>query len=393
MILTFRYRLLPSKAQHRALERILESQRQLYNGALEERIGAYRKADKTLTCFDQFKELTEWRRSDPEASHLPLNIQRSTLKRLDEAYRAFFRRVRAGAVPGFPRFRGKGWFKSFGFNEFAGITLKHGRLRFKGMPGSLRVHIHRELPGGCIRSCAFKRDGEGWIIGFAIDVETADPRTTRNAVGLDLGISTFAVLSDGGTIPSLRAARGAEKRVSVLRRALDRKKRLSAGRRRARAALARCHAQTARLRREQLHQASARLVREYDAIAIERLNVKGLARSALAKDVHDASWAIFISMLRYKAEKAGVRLIEVDPQYTTQDCSRCGARVPKSLAARWHDCPACGLSLDRDLNASRNILNRAGVGPGLRNAVGYCCVQAETSDPIPVLGKSTWTQN
>ena len=119
-----------------------------------------------------------------------------------------------------------------------------------------------------------------------------------------------------------------------------------------------------------MHQASARLVRDYDAIAVEKLNAKALARSALAKDVHDASWAMFLSMLRYKAEWAGVRLIEVDPHNTTQDCSSCGTRVPKNLSTRWHYCPACCLSMDRDLNAARNILNRAGVGPGLRNVAG-----------------------
>jgi IS605 OrfB family transposase len=116
-----------------------------------------------------------------------------------------------------------------------------------------------------------------------------------------------------------------------------------------------------------LHQASARLTRDYDAIAVEKLNVGGLAGGALAKDVRDASWALFISMLRYKAERAGVRFIEVHPQDTTQDCSRCGTKVPKTLATRWHDCPDCGLSMDRDLNAARNILNRAGLGPDLRN--------------------------
>jgi putative transposase len=103
---------------------------------------------------------------------------------------------------------------------------------------------------------------------------------------------------------------------------------------------------------------------------VERLNVKGLANSALAKDVRDASWAKFISMLRYKAERAGARLIEVDPRNTSQECSGCGTEVPKGLADRRHDCPRCGLSIDRDLNAARNVLNRAGVGPGLRNVAG-----------------------
>jgi putative transposase len=131
MILAFRYRVLPSKAQHRALERILDSQRHLYNAALEERIGAYRKAGKLLSYFDQTKGLTEWRRTDSQACELPLSLQRATLKRVDEAYRAFFRRVRAGDKPGFPRFRGKGRFDSFGFREFSGIKLQSGRLQFK----------------------------------------------------------------------------------------------------------------------------------------------------------------------------------------------------------------------------------------------------------------------
>ncbi len=375
MVLTFRYRLLPTKTQHRALERILESQRQLYNAALEERIGAYRKAGRTITYFDQSKSLTELRRDDAEFSSLPVNLQRATLKRLDEAHRGFFRRVKAGGKPGFPRFRGKGCFDSFGFRQFVGITLDNRSLHFKGMPGRLRVHWHRELPGTSIKSCTLKRDAKGWCVAFATQVAAAGPRKPRRAVGMDLGISTFAALSDGGFIPSLRAARKGERRLRIAQRALSRKPRGSGGRRKARVGVARCHAAIARQRREHLHQASARLVRDYDAIAVEKLQVKGLARSALAKDVHDASWAKFLSMLRYKAEWAGARVIEVDPHHTSQDCSGCGTLVPKDLAARNHDCPNCGLSIDRDINAARNILNRAGVGPGLPN-VAECGMRA-----------------
>ena len=371
MILTFRYRLLPSRVQHRALESILESQRQLYNAALEERIGAYRSAGKTLSYFDQCKGLTEWRKDDAEARQMPLSIQRATLKRLDAAYQGFFRRLVAGGKPGFPRFRGKGRFDSFAFREFSGIALEDSRLRFKGMPGRLRVHWHRDLPKVGIKCCTFKRETKGWSIGFAIEVVPGNPRTMERATGVDLGISTFAALSDGGFIPSLRAARKVERRLRIAQRTLSRKIPGSTGRYKARVVVARCHAYAGRQRQEHLHQASARLVRDYDAIAVEKLNVKGLARSALAKDVHDASWAKFLSMLRYKAEKAGVRLIEVDPQNTSQDCSRCGARVLKDLAVRRHECPDCGLSIDRDLNAARNILNRAGVGPCLRNVAGY----------------------
>jgi len=371
MILTYQYRLLPKRNQYRALEAILESQRQLYNAALQERIEAYRKANLTRTYFDQTRALTEWRQDDEEAAGVPVNLQRATLKRLDEAYRGFFRRLKSGGKPGFPRFRGKGWFDSFGFQQFCGITLNDGSLRFKGMPGTLRVHLHRPMPAAAaIKSCTFRRDVKGWFVGFAVELPAPPLREGDRVVGIDLGITTFAALSDGGVIPSLRAARRAARRLRQAQRALARKHPGSNGRRKARTEVRRCHSNTARQRAEHLHQASSRLVREYDVIAIEALGVKALSRSTLAKDVHDASWSKFISLLTYKAARAGTRLVEVDPRNTTQDCSGCGVRVPKDLGDRQHECPHCGLSIDRDLNAARNILNRAGVGPGLRNVAG-----------------------
>jgi putative transposase len=371
MIITYRYRLLPTKRQHRALEAVLESQRQLYNAALEERIDAYRKAHVTRSYFDQSKALTEWRQSDPEASALPVTVQRATLKRLDEAYRGFFRRVKGGSKPGFPRFRGKGWFDSFGFREFRGISIEAAGLRFKGMPGALRIHLHRPMPvDAVIRSCVFQRDLKGWVVGLAAELPTPPLREGHRVVGVDLGITTFAALSDGALIPSLKAARLAQRRLRIAQRALARKKRGSRNRGKTRILVRRCHAATVRRRANHLHCASARLVRDYDVIAIEALQVKGLARSSLAKDVHDASWAKFTSFLRYKAAKAGIRLIEVDPRNTSQDCSGCGAKVPKELGDRQHECPHCGLTVDRDLNAARNILHRAGVGLGLRNVAG-----------------------
>ena len=147
MILTHRYRLLPHKSQHRALERLLHAQRELYNAALEERIDCYRKTGKTRTYIDQCKALTEWRREFPEWGELPANLQRWTLKRLDEAFQAFFRRLKARrGKAAFPRFRGNGRWEAFGFNEFKGIRFDGNRLRFAGMPGGLKVHLHRALP-------------------------------------------------------------------------------------------------------------------------------------------------------------------------------------------------------------------------------------------------------
>lgn len=368
MKLTYEYRLLPLRSQYLALEALLESQRLLYNAALEERIGAYRHGI-SLTYFDQAKSLARWRQSDPEAWSVPSNLQRGTLKRLDRAYQSFFRRVKKKAAKaGFPRFRGRGRWRSFGFAAFTGIMFDGERLRFKGMPGALKVHVHRPMPEGArICCCNFCRDDKGWKIGFVVDVPEGKPRGTDRVVGIDLGISTFAAFSDGGFIPSLRAARRAERRLRVAQRALARKKRSSNSRAKARAIVARCEATVARRRSDFLHSASARIVRDYDVIVVEQLNVQAMARGMLARDVHDASWAKFISFLRYKAAKAGARLIEVDPRNTSQECSRCGMAVPKTLDERWHQCPHCGLGMDRDQNAARNILGRAGVGPCLPN--------------------------
>jgi putative transposase len=214
-----------------------------------------------LTYFDQCKGLTTWRHSDPDAAGLPVRLQRATLKLVDEAFLGYFRRVKVkGKKAGFPRFRGKRW-DSFGFTEFRGISFDGARLRFKGIPGALKVHLHRPLPAPLkIRSCTFKRDLKGWKVGFAMDVPVTGQRDGQRSVGVDLGIATFAALSDGGFIPSLRAARHADRRLRVAQRRLTRKRSGSKSRQEARTRVARCHATVARARENYLHQASARLI-------------------------------------------------------------------------------------------------------------------------------------
>ena len=369
MHLTFRYRLLPSRRQHRALEAILESQRQLYNAALEERIGAFRKAGITRTYFDQTIALTQLRAEEAEFRAVPANLQRATLKRLDDAYRGFFGRCARGVTPGFPRFRGKGWFDSFGFREFCGVSLSNGRIRFKGLPGGLRVHLHRPLPEAPdIRSCLFRRSPKGWEISFRLRVAEGALRCGKRHVGVDLGIKRFAALSDGGFIPSLGSARRAQSQMRRLQRALARKKSHSATRAKVRKSLGRLHQRITARRDAFLHRAAARLIREYDVIVIEQLNVRPMLGTTRARSIHDAAWMKFIRMLEYKAEKAGVRIVAVDPRQTTQQCSSCGGLSFMTLRHRQYACGYCGITMDRDLNSAKNVLNRAAAGPGLHNA-------------------------
>lgn len=375
-VLTYKFRLLPTQKQHKALVSILDSQRTLYNAALEERIDCYRKTGKSLTYNDQCNSLTKCRQEFPEMMGTPVNIQRGTIKRLDEAYKAFFRRVKArNGKAGFPRFRGKGWFNSFDFSEFSGIQFDGKRLRFKSMPSGLRVHMHRPIPEGKILTAKFKRDHKGWSVCFVVRVETAEKRIVSSAVGIDVGIKTLAATSDGLLIPNPRVARRAERELRVRQRALARCKRGSNRRKKVRAEVTRLHAKIANTRSTALHQISAMLVNRYDAIVVEALNVKGLSKGILARDVHDAGWSKLREMMRYKAERAGVHFIEVDPKFTSQDCSACGERVPKTLAERTHSCPHCGYVEDRDINAARVILSRGVVAPGQLKLVG-CDVAA-----------------
>jgi putative transposase len=373
VILTYRYRLLPLKSQHRALERLMRAQRELYNAALEERIDYYRKTGQTRTYIDQCKALTECRHELSDMGELPVKLQRWTLKRLDDAFQGFFRRIKTrGGKAGFPRFRGNAGWEAFGFSEFSGIRFDSKRLRFAGMPGGLKLHLHRPLPDDPdIRSCVFRRDSRGWQICLQIAVAAAKKRSVSSAVGVDLGLKVFAHCSDNVVIPNPRIAQRAEREMRRRQRALARCIRGSNRRRKVRARVARLHRKSVNTRNSWLHQQSSALVKRADLIAVEDLKVSYMVQHpSLARSISDASWARFVSMLDYKADKAGSYLIRVDPRNTSQKCSGCGALVAKSLAVRTHACPSCGLVIDRDHNASLNIL-RAGIGAGALNVIGW----------------------
>lgn len=356
-IISYRFRLLPTKQQHAALKYILEEQRALYNAALQERIDCYKKTGKSRTYMDQCRAVTELRKEDAE---FPVNLQRWTLKRLEESYAAFFRRLkRNNGKAGFPRFRGKSGWRSFGFAEFSGIKIKINRLHFKGMPGSLRIHMHRQLPENAdMRSCTITHDLKGWYVSLQVKMPCAEKRDLVRVVGVDVGLKEFAVLSDQTVIPNPRIARKAEKQMRIAQRKVSRAKRGSKGRERTKRQVAVLSRKIANTRKTFLHQTSAALVKQYDGIAVEALNVSKMVHTTMARSIHDASWSAWFEMLKYKAARAGVQLIAVNPHNTSQLCSGCGAIVRKRLQDRTHACLECGLVLDRDHNAALNILDR-----------------------------------
>lgn len=353
------------------MDEILDSQRTLYNAALQSRIDYYRKTGKSLTLFQQIKQLTECRKCIQEMAELPANLQRSTLVRLDRAYKGFFRRLRTKSKAGFPRFKSSDRFKSFGFNEYSGVRLVGNRLHFKGIPGSLRIMQHREMPDGKICTCSLKKDANGWAVSFQVKFSIDIDDEAKPDVGIDCGITDLAILSTGKRIPNERITKRYEKELRRRQRHLSRCKRGSSGRNKARLAVARVHLKIANTRNTYLHQASRSIVNDHGTIVVENLNVKGLSAGILAKSIHDAAWGKFLGFIAYKAEGAGCDFIEVSPKNTSQECSSCGSIVKKKLHERTHECPECGLVLDRDHNAALNILHRGVVVPGRGNVTQW----------------------
>lgn len=368
--LTYKYRLLPSKPQHVALLNILESQRILYNAALQERIDCYRKSGTTKTLYDQQKSLTEIRADFGEFREQPLRIQRWTLKRLNDAYAAYFRRLRGKGNAGFPRYRGRNRWRSFGFDEFCGIRIDGNRIYFNGAPGGIRIHLHRPLPIGKPLGCTFTRDHKGWCVCFQYRVPISVLPATGKQVGIDMGLNTLAILSTGEAIPNPRVAKRAERELRRRQRALSRCKRGSKRRQKVKSQVTRLHAKIANCRRTYLHRISARLVSEHDLIAVENLNVKGMASGMLAKSVNDAGWSTLKEMIAYKAEKAGRQMIEVSANGTSQTCPDCGQVKAKPLAQRVHECD-CGCVLDRDHAAAIVIMQRAVMRPWRPNVTQW----------------------
>lgn len=353
----------------------LERMRELYNAALQERRDAYRATGKAPTCYQQQKSLIEVRAARPEYQAIHTHLLQDALTRLDRAFQAFFRRVKAGEKAGYPRFRGKGRYRTFTFKDVShgnGAKLVSGgrRVRLAGI-GNVKVKLHRPYEGR-VKQVSVTLDGDGhWYVALSCDDVPAKPMpVTGREVGVDVGIATFAALSDGTMVANPRPLETARREMVRAQRRVTRRKRGSNRRRKAVRVLARKHCRVRNARNDFHHKVALDLVRRYDRIAIEDLNVKGLAGGMLARQVADAGWAQFARILASKAESAGRELVRVDPRGTSQLCSACGAEVPKDLSVRVHRCPHCGYTADRDINAARNVQRRGhrrrgGVADGL----------------------------
>lgn len=363
MVRSFRYKAKMNATAVRNAEWQLVRCAELYNAALEERREAWRLQRKSINYFDQTKQITLIKRDRPEYATIGSGVLENCLKRLDLAFRAFYRRVKHGEKAGYPRFKSSRRYDSLTFRRGSGWRLDGRHLAMQGI-GTVKLFLSRPVEG-TIKTVTLKRDGCGdWWVVFVCEGVPAKPLpATGEKVGIDLGLSHYAALSDGKLIENPRPLRAAEHGVRHAQRRVAKKARGGANRRKAVRCLARRSRHVQNVRRDFHWKLARAIVQQFDFIAVEDLNVKGLAGTMFAKSVHDAAWSDFLHALATKAEDAARDLVRVDPRGTSQACSECGCVVRKTLSDRVHSCRECGCVLDRDVNAARNILTLAQVGP------------------------------
>jgi putative transposase len=356
---TYKYKLQPTSAQERELERVVMLCRQLYNVALEQRITAWQRCHVSLTRYQQEVELKAIRAALPEYAAVHGHVLQDVLARLDKTYQVFFRRVQRGEKVGFPRFKGCERFHSFTYKEFGnGARLENGFLVLSKM-GRIAVRWSRPIEG-TPKTVTVCREADGWYVTFSCAEVLINPLPlTGQQTGIDLGLESFATLADGSQVANPRIFRVAERHLRRAQRRVTRRKKGSHRRRKAAHQLARVHQRVRRTRTDFHHKAALALVRAYDTIYHEDLQTANMLRNHhLAKSISDAGWRAFLGILSFKAAEAGKTVVAVPPAFTSQACSGagCGVLVQKGLCVRWHSCPDCGTSLHRDHNAACNIL-------------------------------------
>jgi putative transposase len=321
---------------------------------LADRQDTYEFSGKGLTYYAQARKLQIFRGTWTKLQSVHSQVLQNVAVRVDLAFKAFFRRVKAGENPGYPRLKGRDWYDSFTYPQ-SGWSVSENKIKLSKI-GSVKIKLHRPITG-IVKTCTIRRQNNKWFVCFVCEVEPAILPLTSKSIGIDVGLEKFAALSDGVFIDNPRFFRKEEKALAKSQRKLFKQPKGSKERCRAKKVISRVHERIRNRRHNFVHQLSRKLVNENDVLIVEKLNTKNmLLNRCLAKSISDASWTQFRSVLTNKAESAGRILLSVNPAYTSQDCSACGFRAKKPLKERWHFCPNCGLSLDRDTNAAINIL-------------------------------------
>jgi putative transposase len=361
MLRTHLYRLYPTPVQERQMFQVLNVCRHWYNMCLAERKWAWELERRNVSKSQQERIGIAYRKTFPQARIVFSQTIQTVCDDVDKAFQAFFRRVKAGETPGYPRFKGRDRFRSFAFKQFGvGARLDGRRLKLYGI-GRVRVRWHRPIDG-TIKTVRIVHKAGKWYACFACEIPQSAPLPeTGRVIGIDVGVSALVTTSDGEKVENPKFYREAQAELRRRQRRLARAKHGSRNSLKAKRQVQHWHEYIANQRRDFAHKLSTDLVRQYDRIALEDLRVGTMVRNHhLSKSILDSGWSMLRQFVTYKAESAGRVIAFVDPAYTSKTCSCCGASFEHlTLSDRWVKCD-CGLSLDRDHNAAINVLRRTG---------------------------------
>jgi len=341
------------------MESTIETCRRFYNDCLAERKTAYEERGETIGKFAQLRKVKELKESNLYAKKIHSHVLQVTVTDLDKAFQAFFRRVNVGENPGYPRFKGKNRFDSFGFKEYSnGFKLDGRRLKLSGI-GRVAVRWHRPIAGK-IKTLRICRKAEKWYASFCCEVDENPLPKTGRMVGVDVGINSLIVTSDGEIVENPKWYRKGQAKLRVLQRRVTRREKGGSNRRKAVHALQIHHEYIANQRKDFLNKLANELIKNNDLIVIEDLQIQNMVKNQyLSKSILDGGWGYFAQRLSDKAVEAGREVVRLNPAYTSKTCSGCGAIFEDlDLSVRWVECD-CGLSMDRDVNAAINILDKA----------------------------------
>ncbi|MEH2380293.1 MAG: transposase [Nostoc sp.] len=376
---SYQYRLKPTKEQIKIIDNTLDMLRYQYNYLLGQRFEWFEQNRCSIdrcslvVChipelkdkpnrFSQQATLTQLKKDRTWYKGIHSQVLQEVPKKVEIAFDRWLKGDNTGKRSGKPRFKAKGQYKTFTYPQFKREHFQNDKITLSKI-GIVKVIVHRQIPDGFdIKTVSVTKKADGYYVTLSLDdktVPTVKPDfKPENIAGIDVGLIDFYVTSENERISAPKFLRKAERKLKSAQRKVSRRKKGSNRRKKAIKSLAKQHKKVADTRKDFHFKTANHLLKKYDVIAVEKLNIKGLAKTRLAKSINDAGWGQFISILTVKAENAGLKVVAINPNATSLECSSCGQKVKKPLSQRMHNCPSCLTSLCRDLNAAINIKNR-----------------------------------